>query len=104
MLVLFTSEWCGACKTLKRQTLTNKKVIFILQKFVLVELDIDHLKRGPVNREIMERLVKKHNWIPVVLLVTPWESYISEAVGAVSSSEFLEFLSAGLATWHMMPH
>jgi thiol:disulfide interchange protein len=81
VLILLTSDWCGACKSLKAATLTDQQVVLVLQKFVLVELDIDHLTNGQANRKLMEKLSKKPGWIPSTIIITPWEKTLDKLIG-----------------------
>ncbi len=44
VMVVFHASWCGACRMLEQQTLTNPKVIEAAQKWVTVKVDVDQEK------------------------------------------------------------
>ena len=44
VLAVFHAKWCGACKMLENQTLTDAKVIGEVQKWVPVRIDVDEEK------------------------------------------------------------
>ena len=40
-MVVFHAAWCGACRMLEQQTLTDAKVIEAAQQWVAVKVDVD---------------------------------------------------------------
>jgi len=99
VLILFTSDWCGACTSLKAATLVDQQVVLVLQKFVLVELDIDHPIDGLANRKLMEKLSKKPGWVPSTIIITPWQKTLDELIGTLGPVEFKKFLISALDKW-----
>jgi len=99
VLIVFSTDWCVACKSLKEHTLTNPKTMIILQKFILVELDIEHHEAGLTNRGWMEKFCSQPGWIPITIIITPWEKKIDELVGSATSYEFNKFLNGALSRW-----
>lgn len=45
VMVVFNATWCGACRMLEQQTLTNAKVIEAAQQWVAVKVDVDKEKK-----------------------------------------------------------
>ncbi len=45
VMVVFNATWCGACRMLEQQTLTNAKVIEAAQHWVAVKVDVDEEKK-----------------------------------------------------------
>ncbi len=41
LMIVFGAEWCGACKMLEKNTLSNVSVVEAAQNWVAVEIDVD---------------------------------------------------------------
>lgn len=45
LMIVFGATWCGACQSLKKNTLTNARVVEAAQQWVTVEVDVDQDKK-----------------------------------------------------------
>lgn len=87
ILVFFTGKWCSPCRIMKREVLTDSKVMKAIDdKFVRVEINID----DPNS----EALVKQYNIgaTPTTIFIDPKGNVIDYAVGKVDKSKFLDML------------
>ena len=41
LMIVFGAKWCGACQALKKNTLTNARIVEAAQRWVMVEVDVD---------------------------------------------------------------
>lgn len=46
ILVFYTADWCGFCKKMKSETLTNPKVIEGMKKYIFVSINTDKDRSG----------------------------------------------------------
>lgn len=84
MLLYFTAEWCAPCQSLKHTTWADEKVETALSAYVPVKIDIDQHPDLAMRYRVEA--------VPHFVLVGPDEQLKNIASGAMSSSQFLEWL------------
>lgn len=81
LMLYFTTEWCGWCKVMEKETFTDQKVIEQAKRYIPVVLDAE--KEGV-------ELAKKHkiDSYPIFVFVKPDDSVMGEVVGYRNASDF----------------
>jgi len=77
----FSTDWCGWCKKLDKDTYTDAKVIELSKKFVCIRIDGDK----------SEDLVSKYSvrGYPTILFLNPDGSLLDTSVGYLPAGDFL---------------
>ncbi|MEM7315470.1 MAG: thioredoxin family protein [Planctomycetota bacterium] len=85
MLIKFSTEWCGYCKKMSRETFSNRKVAtHIASCFVPVAVD------GDQNRALVQRLgIRSY---PTTIVVSPKMEILTQIKGFRSARELSEEL------------
>jgi thiol:disulfide interchange protein len=89
LLVLFTADWCPACKQLKAWVLSDQGVADAIEAgFVPIKVDLT--EEGLPDRQVAERYGVQS--IPTLLTLTPDGQTISRSLGYVDKAELLGWL------------
>jgi thioredoxin-related protein len=85
------TDWCGWCKTMDKETMTNEDVITILgENFVAVKMDMEH-------GEGIKMAMKYHiNGFPSFLFFSPEGKYVYHTAGYRKPAEFIKELKGVL--------
>lgn len=85
VLVLFEADWCGWCKKMKQETLSNEKVKEALRNYIIVTVNTD------TNKDI----VRKHGvrGLPSQLITNVREEKLKFGSGYQDANAFVQWLN-----------
>jgi len=84
VVVVFGADWCGWCKKLKNETLTDEKVKAVMKNFVYVYVDVDNDKS--VSRKFGV------SGIPAYVITNSKEATLKKGAGYKKAGEFISWL------------
>ena len=89
LLVVFGASWCTFCHKLERETLTDKKIISLVEReFVPVHLDFDRDSKLAKKLEVEQ--------LPASLVLTPKADLLLHVVGYLDARKYEKNLQSAL--------
>ena len=89
VLIVFGASWCGFCHKLERETLTDQKLVQLVEKeFVAVHLDFD---RDEKIAKILD--VEK---LPCTVILSPEADLLAHEVGFNKPKQYTQILTTAL--------
>jgi thiol:disulfide interchange protein len=85
IFLFLTAEWCGWCKKMKSETLSDPKVKEKLDQYIVYVLDIDKEPQAAQKFKIKT--------VPAYMVIDSEESFTIKGSGYRSTDKFLEWLS-----------
>ena len=89
VFVVFHAQWCGACKMLENETLTDPKVLGEVQKWVPVRIDVDEDKASASTYRIQS--------LPTMIFIKPAGDKGFRFEGALEADDMLRLLKTAYA-------
>ena len=89
LLIDFTADWCGPCRTMKRETFSSDRVAKALESYVPVMVDLSS-RTGPGTVVASQFGVSA---IPTLMIVDADGNVLRKQVGGMGPDLFLEWLA-----------
>lgn len=85
-LVMFDASWCGNCKTMSHEVLSQAKVRQLLENWVPIEIDVD----------LQPRIKEAHmvEALPTFIIFSPKGKELKRLVGAMPAEEFIKIIKS----------
>ena len=90
LFAYFSADWCGPCEGLKSTLWADPRVEAALRDYVPVKVDVD--QRPDLTRKYVATPMNPEGGIPAFRVVDSKGQIVREAVGAMPSEDFLNWL------------